>query len=308
MSSDNFPCVILGYSRIESLKNLVIQADKLGFNPIYVSIDGPSGPEIATIQDNIMRELEKIKETSFSRIILKVNSANLGVAGGVVSGIDWFFSLESFGAILEDDLELSDDFYRFVEYGKTFLHLNQDCLLVSGCRFSEPSDAWALTSYPLIWGWATSRRNWERMRAGLLTKPKKLISLNPRQNYWMVGSRRVHNGLIDTWDIPLVYFMLENNFTCLLPPVNLVKNIGFDNQAAHTKTQSFPLGLPHSVIHSSDLANVMLNNSIDEENHFLENNVYLIRRKHIFLSLYYLCTRLMQRPKYSRLRSRIFDI
>ena len=180
--------------------------------------------------------------------------------------------------------------------------------MVSGCKFSESTGVMSLTSYPLIWGWATNKHNWYLMRQGILTPPKKFISFNPVENFWMIGTRRVHEGFVDTWDIPLVYFMRKNNFKCLLPPINLTTNIGFDDKAAHTKIQVFPMGMAYHNLPITSLTSIEIETDVTKENHFLEKNVYLIRKKHILLSLYYWTTKYVEHRRHSSLRSRISDI
>lgn len=308
MAEDKLPCIILGYSRIESLTKLVLRAQCLGFDPIYISIDGPANSNIAQIQSRMRAELERIAGDSAEKIFLRFNKINLGVAAGIISGIDWFFSNEKYGAILEDDLQINDDFLKFLSFGKEFLETNPSCLMVSGCRFSDRSDDIVLTSYPLIWGWGTSNKNWWRMRKGILTPPKKKLSFNARENYWLIGARRVHDGYIDTWDIPLVYFMLKNKFSCLLPPTNLTTNIGFDENAIHTKHERFPLGLKNVSLPRSTLKSMPLNSSTSNEDEFLERNVYQVNFRHKFLSIYFWSTRLFLRPRFASLRSRIADI
>lgn len=308
MPMRSVPCIILGYSRIDSLINLINQADRIGFNPIYVSIDGPSNGDIARIQERMILQISALSKVTKSQIIAKFREENLGVAAGIISGIDWFFKNETYGAVLEDDLELSDDFLRYVEFAEKILKKDQACLLASGCRFSSPDNRIAYTTYPLIWGWATSRLNWDKMRAGLLEKPKCVISFNARRNYWMVGSRRVHDGLIDTWDTPLASFMIENNFYCLIPPVNLTTNIGYDKHAAHTKSFSFPLGLPNGPLGDIDLESLQIQKDVEVENQFMDAHVYFIGLRHRFLSVFYWLVKPFFNPKYMKLRSRILDI
>jgi len=305
MTEGTIPCLILGYSRIQSLISLIIVAQSSGFDPIYVSVDGPNTPEVSEIQVELKREIENLSLNSHSKIVLKLNAINLGVAAGIISGIDWFFGIENYGAILEDDLEINDDFYRFVEYGKGFLQSNPKCLMISGCKFSKTTNTMSLTSYPLIWGWATNRQNWNQMREGLLTPPKKLISFNSVENYWMVGSRRVHEGFVDTWDIPLVYFMRRNDLSCLLPPTNLTTNIGFDAHAAHTKNRVFPMGIANFHLPITSLSSIELETDRAKEDRFLEKYVYQIQKKHKLLSIFYWSTKFLKVPTYSPLRSRV---
>ena len=73
----------------------------------------------------------------------------------------------------------------------------------------------------------------------------------------------VYNGNIDTWDYQWVYSIWANSGLSIAPKRNLVKNIGFNAEATHTKGDSvyaslkaealdFPLVHPRTVIASVD--------------------------------------------------------
>jgi len=297
MLGSKIPCLILGYSRVESLLHVLVSASKSGFSPIYISIDGPASDEVFKLQERLKGAIAKFASNSVTPVITNFGLNNLGVAGGVMSGIDWFFAHEDFGAILEDDLEFSTDLRLFFQFGEDFLNRTPSCLIVSGCRFSAPTQSASLTSYPLIWGWATNQKNWKLIRKGIVSKPRKMFSFNPIENYWLVGTRRVHSGDIDTWDIPFAYFSIKNNFSCLIPPVNLTTNVGVDDHAVHTKTHEFPLGLPHARLPKNNWSNVETADSTQKllEDRFLEKYVFNIKWRHSLSSLKYWLGRLIDK-------------
>ena len=51
----------------------------------------------------------------------------------------------------------------------------------------------------------------------------------------------VYKHEIDTWDYQLQYLILQNEKLAIVPKSNMVKNIGFGDDATHTKTA--PAGL-----------------------------------------------------------------
>ena len=54
--------------------------------------------------------------------------------------------------------------------------------------------------------------------------------------YWTkIFNRFYEEGIPDTWDIEWAYTCFINEGNTIIPNVNLIKNIGFDKEATHTK-------------------------------------------------------------------------
>ena len=152
-------------------------------------------------------------------------------------------------------------------------------------KFSSKSETiWA--NYPMIWGWATWAEKWREMRSSLIRDKKTTFfqTLNYRYTYWKIGAERVLSGKVDTWDTPLAYeFMAQNKF-CVLPPINLVSNIGVDEMASHTTSIGNGVGTP--IERSNTQITLTLNpdiNQVNEYNQKLESNIFKIRFRHLFL-------------------------
>ena len=106
-------------------------------------------------------------------------------------------------------------------------------------------------------------------------------------NFWWTGSSRARRGLVDAWDIPLAYAQISERKLTVIPPVNLVTNVGFDSNATHTLGAFFPLNHPVDTL-KSDLK---LSDSINHEDvknydRTLEKNLFKIRFHHSFLRFY----------------------
>jgi hypothetical protein len=111
------------------------------------------------------------------------------------------------------------------------------------CR--QIPSSYVFSRFPFIWGWATWRRAWENYDphfSGLDEAYRDAqsnfseVSKNRMARRYLYDKfLRTRNGEIDTWDYAWFYSILKNRGLCLNPTTNLVSNIGFDQQATHTK-------------------------------------------------------------------------
>ncbi|MCB0096497.1 MAG: hypothetical protein KDE50_24180 [Caldilineaceae bacterium] len=172
---------------------------------------------------------------------------NLGCKNAVSGAITWFFEQVEQGIILEDDCVPHVSFFPFcAELLKRYE--NHDRIMsISGNNFQ--ADTWhCKTSYYFsihshIWGWATWRRAWRRYDGSLEQWPhlretpflKELHGSDLAVNYWRNIFDKVYANEIDSWGYPWTYSCWVHNGLTILPAVNLVTNIGFDERATHTK-------------------------------------------------------------------------
>lgn len=246
MVKDKCPVLVIGYNREVEIDMILSRIIESGADKIYVSLDGP----VSTNQESkeSCKKTRKIVESYArkygDRFQLSFEKHNMGSAVNVIRSLDWFFSREDFGLILEDDC-LPD--YSIFDYIIDFKHYLEESSiwLLSGYRpkiHSLDSISYSLVSIPLNWGWATTSKNWQKMKYYLLAPPTSSIFdcfvKGPRYIFWGVGSRRANKGWVDAWDIPLANAMLEQDGSALMPPINLVSNIGTGLRASNTKEKS----------------------------------------------------------------------
>jgi len=300
------PVLIVAYSRPEGISYLLRILETVGVTRVYIAIDGPKNLKDKNIQESIKIEIDKYINKSSIKIRVMTQSENLGVANGVISAIDWFFSCEELGIILEDDLRISEDFYQYAAQALEKYRIDPNVWMISGTQLfpaelNAQKCAW--TNYPMIWGWAGWSKKWDEMRQSLLkTKHIGLKHLIDRRYiYWAIGANRALDGKVDTWDTPLAFEFFIRKKLCLLPPVNLVSNIGNDEVSSHTKNFNETLHLnTHSIDAKYSLPNMPDEKDLSDYNKVLEDNIFRIRNKHIFLSYYSYLLDFIKFPKSKR--------
>lgn len=297
------PALIITYSRLNGLVNLLDSCRNAGVNKLYIAIDGAATKEAALIQESMVKIINQYKSETTIDIQLWHREKNLGIAVSVITAIDWFFKYESEGVILEDDLILSDSFFTYMANALSRFEGDSSVSLISGNRYDGGASARpVLVSFPQTWGWATWRAKWAQIRNDFSTKPISRINQGRRnvREFWQVGADRVWDGYIDTWDLLLAHWMLVNNKKCLLPPDNLVSNIGNDSFSTHTKNDNFSLGYPVSKAPYSlegIFDGALMSSSKSDK--FLAQYVFQIRRRHYFLNLYKKFVEMKMQKKYT---------
>jgi hypothetical protein len=284
--------LIITFARPDGVQRLLKAGIDAGVETFFVAIDGPRTAEHSLLQNRIINIVEDFKITHGTEIKVWQRSENLGVAVSILTAIGWFFSQVDEGVILEDDLAPSEDFFTFSFAALESYRSIKDVWLISGSRMKEETlgstiNDWS--NYPMIWGWATWSNRWLEIYTGLLeqNRPSILRFFDKRSNYWYIGSERAKRGQIDTWDLPFVNAQLRSKKFSIIPPVNLVTNLGFDEHAAHTTGNSYPLNHPTSPL-PVDWA---LSSSPDHLNaraydEFLDRELYKMRWFHKFLRIY----------------------
>lgn len=162
------------------------------------------------------------------------------------TGITWFFSEEEEGIILEDDCLPSLDFFRFMDFALDRFRSSDEVGHISGFRpgiLAKLPPVTLQNEIPLVWGWATWRRNWIsgigqekdlflKMSADI---ESRLSQLKRKQRHRLLELiQKSIEGEIDTWDYGWALRLWSTNQSCLLPPTNLIENIGFGGAATHT--------------------------------------------------------------------------
>lgn len=74
--------------------------------------------------------------------------------------------------------------------------------------------------------------DFKKRHLGALNFPKR------ENNFWSKVFDDVFDKKIDTWDYQWVFSMWANGMLTILPSVNLISNIGFGEDATHTKGAS----------------------------------------------------------------------
>ena len=233
------PLLILTYNRSDKLLKLIKILNKIRPLKIYVSCDGPKN-------NTDIKEIKKIHTTlnfvhKKTKIIKNFYKKNKGIKLAPQAGISWFFKKEKMGIILEDDCLPNDLFFKYTKKLLMKYKNNKKIFAICGYNPLEKTNFgdgfYFLSNYFLCWGWATWRRSWLSLdknlnsfvRSGLERNLRQKFKNNIEFRYWKKTIKQVQENKIKTWDIQFGVSVWKNKSYCLLPNMNLVDNIGFDN-------------------------------------------------------------------------------
>lgn len=281
-------CLIVGYSRLEGTLRVADAATRNGCKKIYLSLDGPIDQTVFAIQEKIKAEFIKICERRNSEYEIRSLSKNVGLKSAVISGIDWFFEKEEEGFVLEDDLDISDSFFDYVDSVHGKFKDDSKILLISGNQFEKNLDFAGpmLSAYPLIWGWFTNAERWNVIKNlinGVRLAPKQRLPLSVEM-FWKIGALKSRTGITNSWAVPFAEGFRFQGYRCIVPSVNLISNVGTDRFAIHTKSfeaeNSYPI--------DENGAKIFLSNKSgwdysQQDPTYLEKNIYRIKPKHALL-------------------------
>ncbi|CAM4096214.1 hypothetical protein [Gillisia limnaea] len=247
----NTPLLFIIFNRPEITQKVFEEIKKQKPKYLFVAADGP--------RENINDDFEKC--TSARKIVLDgidwdcevktlFRKENLGCGKGVSLAINWFFENVEQGIILEDDCLPNHSFFSFCEVLLEKYKYNEQIYAISGDNFqngiSRGNASYFFSNYVFVWGWATWRRAWEKYDFNMeeldqFKKNNSICKIDKRKkfrDYWLNIFEEVAKKNIDTWDYQWVFSIWKNNALTILPNTNLISNIGFGENATHTKGSS----------------------------------------------------------------------
>jgi hypothetical protein len=172
---------------------------------------------------------------------------NLGLKRRVSSGLDWVFGQVDHAIVLEDDCVAHPDFFSFCDTLLARYAEDERVAVVTGNNFQQGrkrgSASYYFSKYNHCWGWATWRRAWRHYHGDLPFWPEWKHSAHWRhcapdsveRRYWTGIFDRVHSGEVNSWAYPWTASVWYHGGLTATPNVNLVSNIGFGEDATHTK-------------------------------------------------------------------------
>ena len=249
-NSLNTAVLFLVYNRPDSTKKIFDVIKQMKPRRLYVAADGP--------KEGKLGDVERVKEVRTiatavdwpCKVKTIFRDKNLGCKKGVSSAITWFFEHEEQGIILEDDCLPNKSFFWFCEELLNLYKYNEKIYMISG--FNKQGQ-WRIKNQDYffsflggIWGWATWRRAWKHYDIEM-TALEYMIKQNlferqmgkklglVRKNELFNAKKRILNGIIDTWDYQWALTRHKYKGISCVPCKNLIQNIGFNENATHTK-------------------------------------------------------------------------
>jgi hypothetical protein len=179
-------------------------------------------------------------------------NSNLGCQKRIISGLNWVFTEVEEAIILEDDCLPHPTFFEFCQELLEKYRGDRRIMSISGDNYlfgkNRAEYSYYFSIYSDTWGWATWRRAWKYNDINMKLFPEvqagqwleDILGKNHWvERHWHKIFEDCYTGRFPTaWDYQWVFACLIQNGLSINPNVNLISNIGFDENATHTRSQT----------------------------------------------------------------------
>ena len=244
------PILLLIFNRPDNTFKVFEEIRKVRPTKLFIAADGarPHKPdELAKCEET--RKVAEMVDWP-CEVYTLYREENLGCRRAVSSALNWFFEQVEEGIILEDDCVPAATFFVYCtellakyRHDERVMHITGDGL-PEGIQFGDSS--YFFSPFPLVWGWASWRRAWQKYDASFSTFPEftqqnriaDVFCQVPYQKRWQNEFNQLFAQKIDSWAYHWVYTIFINNGLAIIPNQNLITNIGFGDDATHTFGES----------------------------------------------------------------------
>lgn len=252
------PILVTCYRRPELTDRLL--KNLLCFQPkeLYVFCDGAKGHDDKKSVETTKNIILNYQRKKNFKILFE--EKNLGCGCAIKKALDWLFSENVNGIVLEDDVIPTNEFFLFMDENLIRYADDSSIASVNGfCPwpdFFRPNVSAVKSKYFSMWGWGTWARVWKNYKLNVddalevqWSKAIRTACESDNENeFWQNVLLKIKNKEIDTWDYQFIFQSWAANQVHIRPPNNLVRNLGFGADATHTgvepwfvKAQNMPL-------------------------------------------------------------------
>lgn len=246
------PIVVFAYNRADKLECLLRSLEKNKNTEkmiLYIFVDVPDRTNRKDIQYNqdVIAYLKKyqMESSSYKRIHIEIAQRHKGLAKSVISGVSKIINQYGKVIVLEDDLEVSDDFLDYMQRGLEFYRNDKAVWAVAGyCPVFKMPRSYKedvfLMPRPESWGWGTWSDRWNRCDWQVKTYSKFCRNIIKRMLFNLGGDDlgimlkyQMQDEQFNSWAIRWGYQQfLERKYT-VYPKESRVMNCGTDERGTH---------------------------------------------------------------------------
>jgi len=279
MVSTKAPVLFIVFNRPHKTKEVLQKISQYKPEKLYISSDSARVNNAKDIENcNLVQKLINDGITWPCTVLIKKYTENQGCKLAVSQALTWFFDHEPYGVILEDDCVPDLSFFDFALELLQKYENDKRVFSISGYSFGykiQSGESYLFSRYMNMWGWASWRRvsvqvDYNLTKWNALSKRSKRLFLFKHFSlhegdfdygwmlYWEDLFNQIVSGRVNTWDFQWFYLQFLTSALTIFPSVNLIQNIGFDNEATFTSDKhylkypseriTFPLIHPKKVV------------------------------------------------------------
>ena len=233
------PVLLLVFARPNATRLVFGEVRKAMPRKLYIAADGPV-PGNPAIAEKCARVREWATQVDWDcEVRTLFRETNLGCRTAVSEALNWFFSQEDEGIILEDDCLPGKSFFPFCESMLEKYRDDTRVMHISGTNLQfgqKRGDAsYYFSSIPSVWGWAGWKRSWEQYDIQMNLYPefkasgliKSILPHDEVAAHVMNVLQLNYEGKISSWDHQYGFSLAIHNGLCIVPNVNLISNLGY---------------------------------------------------------------------------------
>src|SRR5215470_4648664 len=282
------PVALIIFNRPHTTERVFAEIAKAKPRKLFVIADGPRTDREGEAE-RCAATRDVVERIDWDCDVLRnYSDVNLGCGNRPASGVSWVFEHVESAIILEDDCVPHPTFFRYCEEllekyrdDERIMHIGS-----GGFQFGrQPSGySYFFSRHFPSWGWASWRRAWGAFDMSLKLWPAV------RDDSWLwdiYDDERVIDffrtvfdqthgagGNMSWWDFQWTFSCWLQHGLSILPHTSLVSNIGFGNDATHTRGASdrianvptsamvFPLRHPPHVVRDREADRVFVDNVV----------------------------------------------
>jgi hypothetical protein len=230
------PILFITFDRLEITQRVFEQIRQAKPDRLYLVSDGAK-PQQADQEEKVqtVRNFLSANVDWACSVEQLFRNRNWGCDRNIPNAIDWFFETEDEGIILEDDCLPDPAFFRFCAELLKYHKSNERVMMISGDRFLKKRKpekySYTFSTLSYSWGWATWRDRWNKIKA--ITEARGDVNSQLIPSFLKGTPRKFWNHQVDivrldksTWDVDWQFALWAADGVSIMPPGNLVTNIG----------------------------------------------------------------------------------
>lgn len=239
------PIVLFCFNRPMHTKKVLenlLKNEEAKDSDLFIFQDGPRSIDDLIEVEKVQQVLQNIE--GFKCVYKFFSDKNLGLATSVIRGLDYVFSKDYNSVIvLEDDILVSADFLKFMNFGLSEFSKIDMISSVSGYSYQleeyDSANIVNLVKRASSWGWGTWKSCWMSVDwqvkeyDSFIKDPAKISQFSLAGNDQIPMLMKQQLGVISSWAIRWTFFHYLTGTYCLVPRKSLVMNIGTDGSGTN---------------------------------------------------------------------------
>lgn len=250
------PVAFLIFNRPDCTQRVFEAIARLKPRKLLVIADGPR-PDRPGEAEQVAAARNIIEQVDWPCQVLKnYADINMGCRRRPSSGMDWVFDTVEEAIILEDDCLPDPTFFTYCRELLGRYRHDERVMSICGSNFhfgrSRTPYSYYFSKFTQLWGWASWRRAWQYYDVNMRKWPefrdsgalRHIADSKTEEHFWKMMFDRYYYDQFNSWCFQWTFASLSQNALNIIPNVNLITNIGYDDRATHTTAMSPLANLP----------------------------------------------------------------